>query len=97
MEKYSTGICDILLESKVKHLRVIGENILKHLGPDKIERTFETESLNKKLAFFADRKCLNRFPGKFFISEDRSSETLNGMMVAKASVVKKSLKHLCME
>ena len=91
MEKYSTGIYDILLQSKEKHLRVIGENILKHLGPDELERTFVAESLKRNLAFFADGKRLQRFAGKFFISEDRFSETLNGMMVRKGFCCKNVL------
>ena len=91
MAKYSSGIHVILLKSKEKHLRVIGENILKHLRHVDAEWTFMTESSKQNLAFITNGKCLNRFAGKFFISEDRFSETLNGMMVRKGFCCKNVL------
>lgn len=84
---------NLLLDSKEMDLQVIGADILKNnlsYHKDTLLH-FIHSSRKKKLAFVGAVNTINRFAGKYFVSEDRFWHKMDAMIVQKNFCCKKLL------
>lgn len=93
MTHYLDNIAERLLNSKERHLQVIGKHILQNnfIYNNNVLEIFMRNSSNHNVAYFIDTEVLDGLGGKYFISEDRFFQGMSGMRVRRGFCCKKLL------
>lgn len=84
MSPPTLAVGERFIMSEQTHLKAIGKDLLKNkLSSGNVYLKFIRKSRKQNLAYFADTGTLDKFVGKYYISEDRFFETMAGMMVQR--------------